>query len=331
MVGLCGDARRVTDARIRERGSGDVTEVAADFVVDATGRGSNAGNWLVELGLPEVREVAVDSGLSYSTQVFRVPVPMGADFPALNILPVPGERLPSHAGALLPIEDDRWIVTISGLRGAEPPSTNEEFVAFARGLRHPVIGDLIAGAEPLGPVHRTRSTSNRRRYYEEMPQWPAGFVVLGDASAAFNPVYGHGMSVAAMSALALRTALERTGFPSSAGKPSLQKEISASAAVAWALATGQDQRYPNGDGEVHSSGGVAARLLRAYLNRVNKTSASRLSVASAMADVFTLSAPLSRLTEPKVVLAALLGPTEPPLDEPPFTPAERKLLSQVLL
>lgn len=331
VVGLLGDATRVTGARIREHNSGEVTDLSADFVVDATGRGSNAGLWLVELGLPRVREVVVDSGLSYSTQVFRAPLPEGASFPAVNILPVPGEQRPSHAGALLPIEDGRWIVTISGLRGAELPNTNEEFVAFARGLRHSVIGDLIADAEPIGPVHRSRSTANRRRLYEELPQWPAGFVVLGDATAAFNPVYGHGMSVAAKSVLALRTALDRDGFPAPAGALALQRTISESAAVAWALATGQDQRYPNAGGEIPAGGGLAARLLRGYMSRVSKASVSRLSVASAMADVFTLSAPLSRLTEPKVVLAALLGPTEPSLAEPPFTPEERKLFSQVLL
>ncbi|MEC4018622.1 pyridine nucleotide-disulfide oxidoreductase, partial [Streptomyces sp. H27-D2] len=55
-IGLLGDARRVAGARVRAAaGGGSVSDLTADLVIDATGRGSQAPKWLAELGLPTVR------------------------------------------------------------------------------------------------------------------------------------------------------------------------------------------------------------------------------------------------------------------------------------
>lgn len=95
-------------------------------------------------------------------------------------------------------------MTLSGTRGGRPTADADSFETFARSLRHPVIGELIARAEPLGDVVVSHSTVNQRRLYEKMPAWPEGLVVVGDALATYNPLYGHGMSVAAQHALVLR-------------------------------------------------------------------------------------------------------------------------------
>ena len=87
-----------------------------------------------------------------------------------------------------------------------------EFEPYARTLRHPVIADLLTRAEPLTDVAITHSTVNLRHYYERLKSWPEGLVALGDSVAAFNPVYGHGMSVAALGAVALRTQLTSLGL-----------------------------------------------------------------------------------------------------------------------
>lgn len=51
------------------------------------------------------------------------------------------------------------------------------------------------------------SPASIRRRYEDLEQFPEGMVVIGDALAIFNPIYGQGMSVAALEALTLRHAL----------------------------------------------------------------------------------------------------------------------------
>lgn len=238
VMDLTGDHTHITGVALRDAGP-----LAANLVVDASGRGSRARNWLLALGVPPVKADTVDSGLAYATRVFETPDGLPDRFPAITIMADVRSDAPGQNGVLLPIEDDRWIVTVSGTRGGEPPTDEDAFVAFARGLRHPLIGDLVANAEPVGRVHSSRSTVNRRTYFEQVPQWPAGLLVLGDALAAFNPIYGHGMSCAALSAAALDRVL-RGRPPSEELAARAQRAAAASVNDAWRFATSQDVRYP---------------------------------------------------------------------------------------
>lgn len=88
-----------------------------------------------------------------------------------------------------------------GLMGAgdqQPPTDEDGFAAFTRSLRHPLIADMLANAEPVTPIRGYHGTANRLWHYERMARWPERFVVLGDAVCAFNPVYGQGISTAAV-------------------------------------------------------------------------------------------------------------------------------------
>ncbi|QFZ20319.1 FAD-dependent oxidoreductase [Saccharothrix syringae] len=322
VVGLSGDRARVTGARVRDRGTGGERELTADLVVDATGRGSRADRWLADLGLPPVREDLVDSGMVYATRVYRAPA--GAEgFPGVNIQGDPTTDRVARGGVLLPIEGGRWVVSLGGTRGGEPADLAPEgFTAYARGLRHPAIADLISAAEPLTRPYGFHATVNRHRRYERMTPWPVNFAVMGDAACTFNPVYGHGMTVLARQALALRDHLERHG-PDHADR--LQRALAAETADAWAMAVGQDQRYPATTGPRR---GRAARLLDRYLDRMVVTATGRPSVTKAQIDTYTLSAPLSRLLHPATVLGVLRGPAHPPPADVPFTPAELAVLAR---
>lgn len=144
---------------------------------------------------------------------------------------------------IVPIEGGRWMVSLGGSRGGEPPKDPDGFVEYALALPHPVVGQLIVGAEPLTEVFTGRSTSNARRYLEKAPAWPDGLVVLGDALATFNPVYGQGMSVAALGARVLaRNVHRRWGGPGLARR--IQRELAKPVERAWTLAVGSDVLYP---------------------------------------------------------------------------------------
>jgi 2-polyprenyl-6-methoxyphenol hydroxylase-like FAD-dependent oxidoreductase len=317
-VGLLGSAGRVTGVRLRDEQTGHTTALEADLVVDAGGRGSRARQWLAELGLPPVPEETIDSGLAYATRVFRAPPGVVKGFPIVNVQADPRMARPGQTATLLPIEGSRWLVTLSGTRGGEPPSEEGRFIDFARGMRHPVVGDLIASAEPVGPVHGSRSTANRRRYFERLARWPDGFVVLGDAVATYNPVYGHGMSVAAHSAAALRRGLERQGLRPGTTR-GIQRAIARAADGAWLTATSQDVRYPGATGPRPTFSG---RLLQRYLDRLMKTANDRPAATRALFDAFTLSGPMTRLAAPRAALATLRGPTRAPLSGPPLRAEE---------
>lgn len=321
VVGLLGDQRRVTGARVRERDSGTVREIAADVVVDATGRSSKAPEWLTALGYPAVTEVVMDGGVSYSTRLFRATTDEGR-CPAVYIQPDTDNA--GQGGALLPIEDDTWVVSLSGMRGGEPPSDEQQFTAFARGLPHPLVADLLGAMEPVGPVHGYRGIVNRQRQFERMSPAPDGFLALGDSACIFNPVYGQGMTVAALGALALRDQLRRHGL-----RPGLTKRVQRAAAWAafdpWNTVTARDRCYPETVGPPATA---LDRLVTRYVNQVGRTSTVRPVATRAIVDAYTMATPLVRLFSPSVILAAIRGPgrgwTVDP--SPPLTPAEETFL-----
>jgi 2-polyprenyl-6-methoxyphenol hydroxylase-like FAD-dependent oxidoreductase len=323
-VGLCGDRSRVDGVDVRDLRDGSRRRLDAGIVVDATGRGSRAPRWLEALGLPGPAEDVVDSGLRYATRVFRAPPAAAARFPIVNVQADPEQDRPGQTAALMPIEHGQWLVTLSGTRGGQPPADEREFVDFARGMRHPIVGDLIADAEPLGPVSVSNSTANRRRRFERLPDWPDGLVVLGDAVASYNPVYGHGMSVAAHGAATLGAALAELGTAPGLARAA-QHRIAATAADAWGHATGTDIRFPGARGRPPSR---AERALWRYQSRLMRTALGRPGVARELVEVFTLSAPASRLIRPRIALATLLGPHRNAApDQPPFTVTERAMLA----
>jgi flavin-dependent dehydrogenase len=306
VLGLRGTTTAVTGVLVRDGVREEVLE--ADLVVDASGRGSAMPRWLDRLGLPAARTDVVDCGLGYASRYFKAP-PGTGDFPAVNVQADPRRNAPGLSGTIVPVEDGRWLVTLAGTRGGRPTGEAADFEDFARGLRHPVIADLISRATPLSDVTVSRSTVNQRRRYERMPVWPEGLVVLGDALAHFNPLYGQGMAVAAQQALLLRdAALRGSGGAARAAEP------------AWALSCGQDLRYPGAEGR--QPGPVGALLTR-YSDRLTATATTRGTPARAFVDVLSMSARHGRLLRPDVMASVLAPGRREPSAEPPFTQDER--------
>lgn len=255
-LGLTGDADRITGVMLDPS-----DKIEADLVVDATGRRSKAPGWLAELGGPEIEEVTVSSGLAYSTRLYQAPV---SDVPAVMLHP-----RPARGATLFPIEGGRWIVTLTGTRGSEPPATEQGFEEFARSLRDPIVADLMAAATPLGGVRPYRDTANRRRYFERA-RLPSGFVVIGDAAVAVNPVYSHGMSVAALSA-------ERLDRELTNGGTDLQSAMAEEADRSWQMATKQD-----------AGGGTATPFQRQVRTRVSRATLSSPELAGRLFRTQTL-------------------------------------------
>ena len=157
----------------------------------------------------------------------------------------------TRAAAIFPIEGGRWLVTLAGFAGDYPPQDAGGFDAFVRSLGVPAFEAALAAAEPLGPAVGYRRTTNRWRRYHAMPRWPAGFIALGDSVCAFNPYYGQGMAVAALSARTLEATLGRRG-PDFA--PDFQRELARLLATPWLMATTEECRYP-GTRAATSAGG----------------------------------------------------------------------------
>ncbi|MGQ4513995.1 tryptophan 2,3-dioxygenase family protein [Streptomyces sp. DW26H14] len=305
-TGLLGRPDEVTGVLLRARGGDDgdpPEELAADLVVDATGRASRTPRWLAALGAPALTEEVVETGRAYATCVFTGEGP-AHDLRGFYIVPDSGQPIGS---ILLPAEGDRWMVTLSGPRGQEPPTDVEGFVDFARLLPHPAPHDWLRSARPVSRPVGYRHTANRRRRYDRLPGDRRGLLVVGDAVCALNPVYGQGVSVAALNAVALARELAGGRLPSVAA---LQRAIVRSSGAAWTIATGADSPMPGVSGNAVRSGPVT-RLLTRYLDRVRDHVPGDPVVCAANRDVLFLLAPPRALLSPRVVRRSLLSPPVP--------------------
>ncbi|MCN9241560.1 FAD-dependent monooxygenase [Streptomyces sp. RY43-2] len=320
-LSLEGDAGRVRGVRTR---SADTTgTLAADLVVDASGRAGRAPLWLRTLGLPPVRERTVDAGLVYASRVYRAPGSTADGYPVVNVQADP-RQAPGRGGIIVPVEGGRWLVTLSGTRGGEPTADNDAFLAFARTLPHPVIADLLAHAEPETDVVTTRSTANKRRYYEKAARWPEGFTVLGDAVAGYNPVYGHGLAASAQSVLALRDVLRRQPLDAPGTARRVQRAAARPVDHAWSLAVGQDVFYPGAGDQPPTR---LERTLAAFVDRAVDAGARNPRALRVLLDVMSMEAPPARLFRPDMLALVCLGRKKPLLDGPPLTERERRAVA----
>ncbi|MEU9123315.1 FAD-dependent oxidoreductase [Streptomyces sp. NPDC048506] len=316
-IGLTGDAARVTGVRVRSRdgGPGGRTEreLSADVVVDASGRGSRAPRWYAELGRSAPQEETVDAGLAYATRMYRPKDPATAPDVGVN---VPSWPECPRGAVYVPVEDGNWMLTMSGVRGHHPPTDEGEFTAFSATVGDPYIHDLLVQAEPLSPVHGFRDTRNRRRHFERPGALPEGFLVLGDAGCTFNPVYGQGMSVAALGALAVRRTLTGGGGLRPGITVEAQRAVARSVEPAWIAAVGADRPYA---GPEEGRASLGERLNAWYIDRLFARAAIDPVVGAAFRDVFCLTAPPARLVAPRVLLRTLFLPRRPGLPAPPLT------------
>ncbi|WP_299415775.1 alpha/beta fold hydrolase [Acaryochloris sp. IP29b_bin.148] len=207
VLGLKGDPSRKAVIAVNSRSrSGLDQQVPAQLVVDASGRGSKAPQWLQTIGYDKPEEIKIDPLLTYGSRVYQVPDNFEHDWKGI-LLGAQGADNPRSA-ILVAVEDNRWLVTFGGYGEVQPAQEEEGFLDFARKLRSPVLYEALMVAKPLTPIYRYKGTVNRRRYFEKLSRWPENFIVIGDAACAFNPTHGKGITNAALSALCLNQTLE---------------------------------------------------------------------------------------------------------------------------
>lgn len=258
--------------------AGEPETMAADLVVDATGRGSRTPVWLQEWGYQRPAQDRVDIGLGYATRTYRLrPGVLGSD-KAIVIGPTPDNP---RLGVLSTLEGGRHMVGLGGILGDHPPTDPAGFDAFAASLTCPDIADAIIGARPLDDPVAFRFPASVRHRYERLRHFPDGLLVLGDAACSFNPLYGQGMTVAANQALALRRLLARGAEPA----PSEYFRIIAKTIdTPWDLAVGADLAYPG----VPGTRTVRVRLVNAYLPWLHAAAAHDVAVGAAFVRVLGL-------------------------------------------
>jgi 2-polyprenyl-6-methoxyphenol hydroxylase-like FAD-dependent oxidoreductase len=220
----------------------DGETIDADLVVDASGRGSRSDRWLSALGFPTPEPVEIKIGVTYTTRLYRRSPGKLDGWDAAVILPTaPHEQ---RSGVAIPIEGDRWMVTVGGWHIESPPTDAATFDEFTTTLPDPIIADLVRTAEPLTDPVTYRFPASRRRDFAKLERLPGGFVTAGDAFCSFNPIYGQGMTVAAMEARLLGAVLDQRGNTSEAMTRDYYRAAARIIATPWQFAVGGDFSFP---------------------------------------------------------------------------------------
>jgi 2-polyprenyl-6-methoxyphenol hydroxylase-like FAD-dependent oxidoreductase len=242
------DRRSIAGVRC-QASDGSRDTVPADLVVDASGRGALTLAALDALGRARSRETTVGIDIGYATAAFEIPEPR-PDWTAVFTFPnAPGD---SRCGYLVPVEGNRWLVSITQLHCPRPPRDLAEFLEAARRLRTPTIHDAIRNARPVGMPQRFGFAASSWRHYESVADFPQRLIPIGDAVCRFNPVYAQGMSVAAREAGVLAELLGRRAR-GAGGLPGLAQDFLAAVqpwiAAAWSMSATPDLAHPQSRGE----------------------------------------------------------------------------------
>ncbi len=276
---------------------GETEEIRADLTVDASGRGSRSPEWLAGLGYDIPPEDRVTIEIGYTTRLFRrSPRDLGGDL-IVVIPPLPEVR---QGGVMLAQEGDRWIVTLTSRFGNYAPEDLDGFREFARSLHARDIYDGIRNAEPLREARSGRFPASIRRRYEKMARFPEGYLVFGDALCSFNPVYGQGMSVAALESLELTRCLRE-------GNDRLAARFFASAGkivdIPWRIAVGNDLKIPQATGKRT----LGLRFANWYMSKLHRAAHSDPVTSLAFHRVANLLAPPSSVMTPRMAVRVLAG------------------------
>lgn len=307
VIGLLAERRpglRVTGVRVRRR-PGEEETIAADLVVDASGRGSHVLEWLTELGVTPPREEVVDPRIGYASRWFRMPSPERWPrewwWRGIWIDPHPPDLY--RGGAMFPIEGGQVLVTMAGLGDDHPPTDEAGFAAFAASLRSPLLAKALERLEPVSRIHSFRNMQNRFRRYDEWPTFPAGFCATADAVCSFNPIYAQGMSIAAASATALAGCIAETGADAVRLPPAVFRAQAAVMKQAWALAVAADLNYPTTIG-ARPRGGA---WLKPYLGAFFRAEPHDPELSLLFEEIGQLVRPLSDLFLPSTIARVVRG------------------------
>jgi 2-polyprenyl-6-methoxyphenol hydroxylase-like FAD-dependent oxidoreductase len=172
----------------------DGTELRADLVVDAGGRGSPVVDLLARIGARQPATDEHDSGFAYTGRYYRS---RDGELPRLRAPIV----TPMGSISLLTLPADRatWAVTVytrADDRALRPLRRPEVFDRLLRAC--PLHAHWIEG-EPIRDVASISGVANRvRRFVVDGVPVATGLVALGDAQQCTDPSLGRGMTMGLM-------------------------------------------------------------------------------------------------------------------------------------
>lgn len=288
VIALLGSEESITGVETKDG------YVNADLVIDATGVGSRLLSQLsaMDIELPPVEEVKVN--VKYTSFLF----PREDNFKSLiNINSKPPFN--SKHGTIQPIEEGKMIAMVQGRTNDKAPTSIETFKQYTAALEHPLIYEKIKDLEPLSEGASYHIPFVRWIHFEQLKQYPAGILPLGDAVCRLNPVYGQGMSAAAMQAEILDELLQKTALDQ-LWKPYF-KQVAKAVKTPWELTVAEDFKFPETKGVPPKIPGLVIR----YFSKFNRVMNKDPYLFKAFAKVLNMVSEPTVLLHPKMIWKVL--------------------------
>ncbi|MEV8443088.1 2-polyprenyl-6-methoxyphenol hydroxylase-like oxidoreductase [Actinosynnema sp. NPDC051121] len=293
VIGPVFEGGRVTGVEVSRDGVDEV--LRADLVVDAMGRSGRARSWLAAEGLPTPAEDRIDVNMVYASRLVRPPEPFQDKLVLVG--PVPGRPT---GFAFAAQEHGQWMVTQVGMAGDHPPTDETGYLTFLKRSAPPDVLDAVTASEPLTEIRTHRFPASLRRRYERLRRFPAGLLVFGDAMCSFNPIYGQGMTVAAMEGEALRECLK-------GGEDDLARRFFRATGriidPVWQLNALGDLALP----EISGHRSLSTKALNRYVARLQRVATRDPVAATAFIRTIGLLQPPSSILRPDVLARVALG------------------------
>jgi flavin-dependent dehydrogenase len=184
-------------------------EVAADLVVDMTGRRSPLPRWLAAIGARPPRDQLDDCGFIYYGRHFRS---AGGGIP-----PAFGGLL-MHLGTIsaltLPADNGTWSVTLVTSANDKALRYLRDAAIWEKAVRSlPLVAHWLDGQPIDDRVMVMAGIEDRHRdLMVDGAPVATGVVAVGDAWACSNPTVGRGASIGMLQAVLLRDTIAATGL-----------------------------------------------------------------------------------------------------------------------
>lgn len=304
-LSLSNDNKSVVGIKVKDRQNREL-KLFARLVVDASGRNSQTPKWLESLGYQKPQETVINSFMGYASRWYQKPPEFTASWKGIVLKTKPQDC--QRGGVLYPIENQTWIVTLAGIGKDYPPTDEDGFLEFARSLRSSEIYQTIANVRPSSPIYGYRRTENRFLHYEKLSRFPENLLVMGDATCSFNPVYGQGMTAAALAGLTLADCLKQKKLGQSSQNllglsRSFQKRLAQVNEIPWLMATSEDLRWST---TIGAKPDLKMRLMHGYIEKVIGFGCHDNQVYQTFIEVAHMLKQPTALFTPKVFLKVLL-------------------------
>ncbi|MEH7302920.1 FAD-dependent oxidoreductase [Neobacillus drentensis] len=282
--------------------SGDTENILAELVVDASGVSGITSKWFEKLGI-HIPETKAKIGLSYISRTFQLANNHDRDW-AIKIL-YPNPPVEKIGGTISKVEGNRFLVTINGYHNVidekEILKNNTGFLELAKKLPKLDIYEEIKDAVPLSSTSIYRVPQIVWRQYQQVKHFPEGLLVIGDTLCRINPVFGQGMSISVLEALALQRLFKNSDHSIKKLATTFHRQAARIISPIWNMVITEDFRYPETKGKKP----LGLFIQQWYAKKIFLISSQNQYVYNSLYKVMNLIHPMTTLMHPRILKTVL--------------------------